>query len=594
MKTLRRFLVSAACAASISNFSIAQQNGWWAPPGKDFPLPGGSLSNQRYSTLTEIAPGNVSRLGGAWMVHVADQAGGAMEATPVVVNGVMYIPNGAGTIMALDAATGAILWKYKSPLGGRMNRGVVAAEGKVFSAGGGNTLIALDQKTGALAWSAKVGDRGSTVAPAFYYDGLVYMGVSGGEGGVRGFFGAYEARTGKQVWGFWTIPGPGERGHDTWEGDSWKYGGGPVWTHPAVDPDLGTIYLPVGNAAPDNDGTKRGGDNLFTASIVALDAKTGAYKWHFQEVHHDLWDYDNAGAPILADVSYQGQSRKVLIHAGKTGFLYILDRVTGKPLIGIEERAVPQEARNKTSRTQPYPLGDSFVPTCPEPGSVQPEAKSSCIFGAYWDEAVVMTPGTQGGLSWAPMSYNPQTKLIYVPGSIINSGYGLRLQNWSDDEERLQTVGRGVGFFRPGGEPRIGVLSAIDPTTNKIVWQKRTRYPLGTGSGLLTTASGLIFHGESDGRIVAWDVKDGKELWSFQTGAGADAPVITYQVNGQQYVAILAGGNTFQLSQHGDNLWAFRIGGTMPQAAAPTPPPTTQPGPGGRGPGGRGRGAEPR
>ena len=574
----------------LGSFAAAQPSDWRNAPAKDFPLVGGNLSNQRYSALTQITPANVKSLGGAWMVHVSEEGqGGSMEATPVVVNGVMFVPNGAGTILALNAATGALKWKYKSASGGRTNRGVVVAEGKVFSSGGRNTLVALDQETGALLWTAKVGDRGQTVAPALYYDGLVYMGVSGGEAGVRGFFGAYEAKTGKQVWGFWTVPGPQAQGHDTWEGDSWKYGGGPVWTHPAIDPELHTLYLPIGNAAPDNDGTKRGGDNLFTASIVALDLKTGAYKWHFQEVHHDLWDYDNAGAPVLADVQYQGQSRKALIHAGKTGFLYILDRVSGKPLIGIDERAVPQEPRNKTSPTQPYPKGDSFVPTCPEPDSVAPGVKSSCIFGAYWDEAVVMTPGTQGGLSWAPMTYSPKTNLIYVPGSILNSGFGVRLQDWNEEEHRLQTNGRGAGFYRPANEPRIGTLTAMDPATNKIVWQKRTRFPLGTGSGLLATASGLLFHGESDGRMVAWDIRDGKELWSFQTGAGADAPVATYEVDGQQYVAILAGGNPFMLSQHGDNLWAFKLGGTVPPVAAPPEPPSRQPAPSN----GRGRGGAP-
>jgi len=542
-------------------------------PGNDFPVVGGNLANQRYSSLTGIAPSNISKLGGAWMVHVADGTSNAnLEGTPVVVDGVMYIPGAAGTILALDAATGAIKWKYQPQPGsgrGGTNRGVVVAEGKIFSTGGGNNLIALDRKTGALLWSAKVGDRGTTVAPALYYGGLVYMGVSGGEGGIRGFFGAFDAGTGKQVWGFWTIPGPGEPGHDTWEGDSWQRGGGPVWTASAIDPDLGLIYVPVGNAWPDTDGSKRGGDNLFTASIVALDLKTGAYKWHFQEVHHDIWDYDNAASPVLADIQFRGQTRKVLMHGGKTGFLYILDRTSGKPLIGIEERPVPQDERMKTAKTQPYPAGDSFVPTCPEPDSIAPGMKSACVFGAYWDEPVVLAPGTLGGISWAPMTYSPQTHLIYIPGAITNSLFTL-----------------GGGFVRPANEPRSGTLTAIDPATNRIVWQKRMKFPIAAGSGLLSTASGLIFHGESDGRLVAYDVRNGNELWSFQTGAGAEAPVATYEVNGEQYVAILSGGSSFNLSQHGDTLWAFRIGGTLPPAAAPTEPPTLQPAPAGRGAGG--------
>lgn len=592
-------VISALSAAVLSFPALAQHRSWMAPSGSDFPLVGGNLANQRYSSLAQITPANLSRLGGAWMVHVNAQAAGSMEATPIVVNGVMYVPTGAGGVVALDAATGSVKWKYQSPNGGGTNRGVSVGDGKVFSSGGGNTLVALDQETGEMAWTAKVGDRGTTVAPAVYYDGLVYMGVSGGEGGVRGYFAAFDAKTGKEKWGFWTTPAPGERGSDTWEGDSWKYGGGPVWMQPAIDPDLGMVYFSVGNASPDNDGTQRGGDDLFTSSIVALDLKTGAYKWHFQEVHHDIWDYDDEAAPVLADIKYHGQTRKVLIHAGKTGFLYIYDRTNGKPLIGIEEKPVPQEPRMKTAATQPFPIGDSFVPTCPEPGSVAAGSKSSCIFGAYWDEPVVMAPGTQGGVTWAPIAFDPKTGFVYVGGCVINSSFTLRREEWDAQANRFQSVGqgRGLGFARPAGEPRSGTLTAMDPTTNKIVWQKRTTYPIGTGSGLLTTASGLIFHGESDGRLVAYNVKNGKELWSFQTGAGADAPVITYEVNGQQYVAILAGGNNFQLSGRGDNLWAFKLGGTIPPAAAPPAPPLTQPAATqlgrGRGRGGAGRGPAP-
>jgi PQQ-dependent dehydrogenase (methanol/ethanol family) len=589
-----KFVIAGALLACVFLLAAARQENWMAPTGKDFPTAGGNLANQRYSALTQITPANLSKLGGAWMVHVnGGSPVGSMEAAPIVVNGVMYVPNDAGSILAIDAATGAIKWKTQAPNGPGMNRGVAVGEGKVFTSGGGNTLVALDQETGDLDWSAKVGDRGTVVAPIVYYDGMVYTGTSGGEGGVRGYFGAFDAKTGKGKWGFWTTPAPGQRGSETWEGDSWKYGGGPIWTQPAIDPELGMVYFSVGNASPDNDGTERGGNDLFTSSIVALDLKTGAYKWHYQEVHHDLWDYDNEAAPVLADITFHGHTRKVLIHAGKTGFLYIYDRTDGKPLIGIEEKPVPQEPRMKTAATQPFPIGDSFVPTCPEPGSVAPGAKTSCVFGAYWDEPVVMAPGTQGGVTWAPMTFDPQTGLIYIGGCVINSSFTLRREEWNDETNRFQSVGQGgLGFARPTGEPRSGTMTAMNPATNKIVWQKRTTFPMGTGSGFLTTASGLLFHGESDGRLVAYDVKNGNELWSFQTGAGADAPVITYEVNGQQYVAILAGGNNFQLSARGDNLWAFKLGGTMPPAAAPPPPPLTQPAAPEFGRGrGRGRGA---
>jgi PQQ-dependent dehydrogenase (methanol/ethanol family) len=554
-----------------------------AAPTRDFPLVGGNLGNQRYSALRQIDRSNVSRLGGAWMINLeGGRNAGNMQATPVVIDGVMYITSGAGSVFAIDAVTGAIRWKHTSQakVGASTNRGVAVAEGKVFAGQRDNSLIALDQDTGALLWRTQLSTpgRGYTSAPAVYHDGLVYMGVAGGENGVRGQFGAYDASTGKEVWKFFTIPGPGEKGHETWEGDSWKFGGAPVWTTPAIDPDLGMVYIAVGNAGPDNDGTKRGGDNLFTASVVALDLKTGAYKWHFQEVHHDIWDYDNSAAPLLADVTYQGRPRRILAHAGKTGFLYLLDRTSGVPLLGIEERPVPQEPRMKTAATQPFPVGDSFVPTCPEPGSVPSGYKSTCIFGAYWTEPVVMTPGTQGGVSWAPITFSPDTRLVYVPGTIMNSGHTLRRQEFNETTQRFDNRDDGAGYFRPPGQPRAGNLTAMDPTTNRIVWQKRMKFPMGTGSGLLSTAGGLLFHGESDGNLAAYDIGNGELLWRFQTGAGADAPVATYEVNGEQYVAVLAGGNGLMLSARGDRLWAFKLDGKVPQAAAPPEPPTIQPG----------------
>ena len=371
------------------------------------------------------------------------------------------------------------------------------------------------------------------------------------------------------------MPGPGELGFETWEGDSWKYGGAPVWTHPAIDPELGMMYVPTGNASPDNDGTRRGGDNLFTVSVVALDLKTGKYKWHFQEVHHDIWDYDSPVAPVLADITYHGLPRKILMHGGKTGMMYILDRTNGTPLIGIDERRVAQEPRMKTAATQPFAVGDTFVPTCPGPGSVQEGFPSGCIFTPYYTEPIAIAPGTDGGLSWAPMSYSPQTKLIYVCGTINVSGHEFRHQEFNEATGKLFTPppGTGRGFFRlPWPQPRAGTVTAMDPTINKIVWQKSLPWPCGSGSGFLSTATGLLFHGESDGHLVVHDAVTGDVLWKFQTGAGADAPVATYELGGEQYVAILAGGNQYMSSAMGDNLWAFKLGGTLPEATAPPLP----------------------
>ena len=545
-----------------------------APPtaaaGRNFPLPGGDFGNQRYSPLKQIAPSNIARLGGAWMVHVMDGTPGTLQATPIVVDGVMYVATEpGGGVMALDAATGAVKWKHR-PLENAprsISRGVAVADGKVFAGAGGNTLMALDARDGSTLWTASVGEGGGLLAAPMVYGGRVYVGASGGEAGVRGSFSAFDATTGKEVWRFWLVPGPGAPGNETWEGEPWRRGGAPVWTHPAIDPALGTVYVATGNAWPDFDGSNRGGDNLFTVSVVALDLVTGAYKWHFQEVHHDIWDYDDVVSPVLADVTFQGQPRKILMHSGKTGLMYILDRTNGRPLIGIDERAVPQEPRIKTSKTQPFPVGDSYVPTCPDPGSVPAGMKSGCIFTPYFDEPVVIAPGTQGGMTWAPMTYSPDTRLLYVPGSIIHSAFTHQ-----------------GSFARPPMAARSGTLTAMNPLTNKIVWQKALKYPIGGGSGLLSTATGLLFHGEADGRILAWDIRNGDELWSFQTGAGANAPVVTYEVGGEQYVAILSGGTrTYQLSAPGDSLWAFKIGGTLPPAAAPPEPPTVEPMRGGGG-----------
>jgi PQQ-dependent dehydrogenase (methanol/ethanol family) len=382
------------------------------------------------------------------------------------------------------------------------------------------------------------------------------MGVAGGEMGARGQFGAYDAKTGKEVWKFWTVPGPGEFGHDTWEGESWQTGGAPVWTHPAIDPGLGTVYITTGNPWPVTDGTKRGGDNLFSASIVALDFKTGARKWHFQEVHHDLWDYDGPSPPVLADITYQGKPRKILMHGNKNGMMYILDRTNGTPLIGVDEKTVPQNAAQKTAKTQPYPIGDPLVPLCPE--AAPDWFPSGCVFTPFHTERVAIAPGTNGGLAWAPTSYSPQTKLWYACGNVRANSFWV----W------------GFGAL-PFTQVIGGVLSAIDPTTNKAVWSKKLSFQCGGGSGLLTTATGLLFHGQGDGLLVAYDATTGDRLWQFQTGAGADAPVATYEVAGEQYIAILAGGNQYMGTAFGDNLWAFKLGGTVAALPAPRPPATT-------------------
>jgi alcohol dehydrogenase (cytochrome c) len=556
------------------------------PPAKDWPVVGGNWGNTRYSTLEQINTSNVADLKGAWMARLNGSGMDnrySQQGTPVVRDGVMYIPTGQQDIFATNAKTGEILWEYnpdvdvKSP-GGWRNRGVAVADGKVFAIRKDSYVYALDQKTGKLLWQTEIspelsrqGSKYLAAAP-LYWDGVIYTGLSGSDSGVRGRLTALDANTGRELWRFYTVPGPGEFGHDTWEGDSWVYGGGAIWMMPVIDPDLGMIYFQVGNAFPDYDGSVRGGDNLFTGSVVALDAKTGQYRWHFQEVHHEIWDYDASNSPIIFDLTVNGQARKVLAHPNKTGWVYLLDRTNGQPLIGIEERPVPQDARQKTAATQPFPIGDSFVPQCP-PDPV-PGYPTGCIFTPFWDVPIIQHPGVLGGSDYSPISFNPQTGLLYVGATIMDYAFAMRT-DIVDAEGKRQAV-RGQGAFIPYGAKRLGNLTAMDPTTNKVVWQIDSPYPAGMGSGVMSTAGGVVFHGQADGNFVAYDGRTGKELWKFQTGFGADGPPITYEIDGEQYVAIATGGNNLGLSPRGDAVWAFKLGGKIAALNAPAAPPKAQ------------------
>jgi quinohemoprotein ethanol dehydrogenase len=427
-------------------------------------------------------------------------------------------------------------------------------------------------RTGKEVWKTPIENWQSgysiTSAP-LYYDGIVYSGISGGELGIRGRLTALDAKTGKILWRAYTVPGPGEIGSDTWPApnDAVMPRGAPIWNTPALDPQLGLIYFATGNCGPDYDGSVREGDNLFCASIMALNAKTGEYVWHFQEVHHDLWDYDAASPVVLFDTVIDGQPRKGIAEAGKTGWVYILDRTNGKPLIGIDERPVPQEPRQKTAKTQPYPRGDATVPHCADP---QPDIKAGCIFEPFWDEPVALQPSGQGGTNWSPMPYSPDTGYFYVPGTIRTSVFERFARQYR--RGRIYTSGSQEAAFHT---PLAGTFTAVDSTTNKIAWQHKMPYRMGGGSGSTVTASGLLLRGEPDGNFVAVNAKTGEVLWKFQTGFGADAPPIVYEVDGNEYIAITTGGNSIQRSATGDAVWAFSLKGQLgPAWWPPTLPPT--------------------
>ena len=411
---------------------------------------------------------------------------------------------------------------------------------------------------------------------------MVIVGGSGGEFSLRGHVTAYDAKTGKQKWRFWTIPGPGETGHDTWpqDNDAWKTGGAPIWQTPAVDPELGLLYFSTGNASPDLNGSRRAGDNLFTASIVAVDAETGKYRWHFQQVHHDIWDYDGPSPVVLFDVD----GKKGLAQASKTGWLYLLDRETGKPLLPIPEQPVPQLASQKTAKTQPIPSYPPFIPQkvtadnvqnvselkLNGPAKDQPVKPAKEMYTPFDDKAItVVVPGPQGGTNWQPTSYNPETEMFYVCAQAAFSG--LVLSHAAVPPGKQGSVADlGGSFVTTGFGDHPGYFSAIDAHTGEIKWQKR--WPESCYSGSVTTGGGLVFVGRNNGDLQAYDAKSGDgPLWSFQTGAGANSTVTSFEQDGTQYLAFLAGGNALAATTHGDNLWLFSLDGTMDEVAAGGP-----------------------
>jgi quinohemoprotein ethanol dehydrogenase len=582
--------IAKAPAFTASQLAAEPKDGWITN--------GGSLWNQRYSPLSEIDTSNVKDLKGEWMTHL-DGSGLAAkysaESQPLVYEGVIYVPTGQDDVFAVSVATGRVLWKYTADLDqtisvvccGWLSRGVALGDGKVYIGQLDGKLVALDQQTGKVVWTTQVArwqDGYSITNAPLYLDGRVLTGVSGGEFGIRGRVTAFDADTGKEVWRFYTIPGPGEVGHDTWpvDNDSWRHGGAPVWQTPSVDPKLGLIYFSTGNASPDLDGSKRAGDNLFNASIVAVDAKTGEHRWHYQMVHHDIWDYDAPSPTVLFDVEIGGTMRHGIAEAEKTGWLYMLDRETGKPLLPIPEKAVPQDESQHTAATQPipsYPPFSSHTPTKAQVTDITRRAKAAAkggkplpvvgaddIYAPFWKHTIVVNaPGPQGGTNWQPTSYNPDTQMFYVCAQNSASGYSAATGEPAKQQD-VKKAEIGSVFTTNGFGDNAGVFVAIDATTGKIAWQHR--WPESCYAGSTTTGGNLVFVGRNNGELQAYDAKTGEQLWSFQTGAGANSTVSVFEQDGKEYLAFLAGGNALAASAHGDNLWLFSLDGTLGPAAS--------------------------
>ncbi|MBE3015037.1 PQQ-binding-like beta-propeller repeat protein [Microbispora sp. NEAU-D428] len=565
---------------------VPRQPDAFGEAGRDYPKVCGNLANTNHSTLKRITPRNVKQLGGAWHVNLeGGSTASPQQSTCVVQDGVIYVQTTQQNVFAVDGRTGRIKWKTNLGTKTTNMRGVAVARGLVFSTSGANIVYALNKDTGAIVWQKQLMTEGETggsdsgcdpsngqcggltgtlAGAIVYWDGLIYVGMQGSTGGARGRAYALDAATGEIAWIFWSAPGEGQFGNDTWEGDSWKTGGAVPWIHPAIDPELGLVYWTFGGSYPRLDGSSRGGDNLFANSIVALDAKTGKRKWHFQSVHHDIWDLDNVMAPVLIDIKIDKRVRKAVVYGSKVGMFYILDRTSGEPLHGMEERPVPQDERQKTSRTQPFPGGEPFIPQAPRFDNATrpvPFYAWGGLYTPHWDRATIIFPGAGGGGDWTHLSFNPETGWIYVGYGLINSGFS------NSRDGRVNTS-------RPLGEYFAGGIAAVDPRTNKPVWTLDREWSLAHGNGILTTAGRVMFQGGPDGVLHAMDDTNGDILWSFQCGAGVHTSPVSYEIDGEQYIAVFAGGNGLPYPDipRGDHLWAFKLGGTVPPAPAPVPP----------------------
>lgn len=477
-------------------------------------------TGQRYSPLRQIDRANVKRLVAAWAFQTP-RLPARSETTPLVRAGIMYVTVGGEEAHALDARTGRVIWSFQYPVevpaGAQQsargirrtnwNRGFALSGNRLFMATSDCSLIALDARNGSLLWRVQLADPGlsyGTTAAPLVVKNLVLLGIRGGDTGtVRGFLDAYDAETGKRVWRFDTVPGPGEKGHETWpsNNDSWKAGGAATWTTGTYDPDLGLIYWTTGNPGPeDYDGSNRAGDNLYSCSVIGLEASTGKLRWHYQFTPHDVNDWDANETPMLVDAEWKGRSRKLLLHANRNAFFYVLDRATGEFLLG-EPFAKQTWARGIQPNGRPDRLPDTT-----------PTTKGNYV-----------CPDVHGGTNWQSPSWNPATGLFYLVARDA-CGY-FYPTGFSNDNEKI--------------EPKQSV-KAIDARTGRVRWEYafHGNQELVAHSGTMSTAGGVVFVAGRDGQFIALDGRDGKHLWNFNTGGTIRASPMSYAVDGRQYVAI--------------------------------------------------------
>jgi len=490
----------------------------------DWPSYNGQTTGSRYSPLAQITTSNVSRIVPQWIFSLPNTS--HLQVTPVVVGGVMYV-NAANECYALDAGSGREIWHYHRPrtkglvgnAAGGINRGVAVAGDRVFMVTDHAHIIALNRFTGALMWETEMADwhqnYNATGAPLIAGN-LVVTGTSGGDEGVRGFVAAYDQSTGKEAWRFWTVPRPGEAKAETWQGKGIEHPGGTTWLTGTYDPDLDTVYWPTGNPSPDLIGDDRAGDNLYTDSVVALNAKTGALKWHFQFTPHDVWDYDAQETPALIDATWQGRPRKLLVQVNRNGFFYVLDRTDGKFLLG------KQYAKNVTWATGLTPEGRPIVVPNMEPSL---EGKRVC-------------PSLEGASNWYSTSFNPATGLYYVQTNDKCGVFTKTPMEWEAGKGFM-----GGSFKQAPNEPAQRVLRALDIQSGKIVWELGQTGTVDSWGGVLSTAGGVVIFGEDSGALMAADAVSGKPLWSFQTSQLWKASPMTYMFDNKQYIAVATGPN---------------------------------------------------
>ena len=488
----------------------------------DWPTYNGDPRGNRYTTLSQINKTTVQRLAPKWVFTFP--GGGQLQGTPAVVGGMMYVTN-PNECIALDAGTGRMIWQFKRPrtigiTAGSANRGVAVVGERLFFETDNAHILALNRFTGDVIWETPLEDwhknyaASSAPLPA---GNLVISGVTGGEHGANGFVAAHDQETGKEVWRFWTVPKSGEPGSDTWQGKDIEHGGAPTWFTGSYDPELDIVYWPTGNPAREYNGDQRKGDNLYSDSILALDRKTGSLKWYYQFTPHDLWDWDATETSVLVDAMWQGQPRKLMLHANRNGFFYVFDRRDGTLL-----------------------LAKQFIKTLTWASGIGKDGKPIKTAGQEPSpEGTKVCPSQDGATNWYSPSFNPVTRLYYIQTFEKCSIYTKRDQG---DWESGKTYLGGTQRTSPDPTPQR-ILRALNIETGAVTWELPQRGPAFSWGGTLSTATGLVIFGEDGGALMAADATTGKPLWMFQTNQTWKASPMTYMFDGQQYIAVAAGAN---------------------------------------------------